>query len=62
LDATADVPGNANASAIDAVFTEGGQPLAFDLTGLDLGGLGEILRDLSALHVGSDGNLTGAVP
>jgi hypothetical protein len=54
------VPGNPNAAAIDAVFTELGQPLAFDLTGLDLAGLGEILRDLSALHVGSDGNLIGA--
>jgi hypothetical protein len=52
-------PGDPNAAAIDAVFTKGGQPLAFDLSGLDLAGLDDILRDLSALHVGDDGNLTG---
>ncbi len=56
------VPGNANAAAIDAVFTELGQPLAFDLSGLDLAGLDDVVRDLSALRVGSDGNLTGATP
>jgi hypothetical protein len=54
--------GNANAAAIDAIFADGGQPLGFDLLGLDLGGLALILQDLTALSVGSDGNLTGTVP
>jgi hypothetical protein len=52
-------PGDPNAAAIDAVFTEPGAPVAFDLMGLDLAGLDAMLRDLAALHVGSDGNLTG---
>jgi hypothetical protein len=55
-------PDNPNAAAIDAVFTELGEPLAFDVSGLDLAGLDDVLRDLAALHVGSDGNLTGPTP
>jgi hypothetical protein len=55
-------PGNPNTAAIDAIFTEMGQPLAFDLGGLDLAGLDIIVRDLEALRVGSDGNLTGPTP
>jgi hypothetical protein len=55
-------PGNANAAAIDAIFTDGGQPLALDRTGLDLGGLKLILQDLAALYVGPRGNLTGPRP
>jgi hypothetical protein len=52
-----------DAAAIDAIFTyNNGQPLAFDLTGLDLAGLGLILDDLTALKVGPDGHLTGPVP
>jgi hypothetical protein len=52
--------GNPNQAAIDAVFTNNGQPLAFDLPGLDLGGLGLILADLEALKVSND-QLTGPV-
>jgi hypothetical protein len=52
-----------NAAAIDAIFTNNGHPLSFDLTdNLDLGGLALILAKLSSLHVGSDGNLTGPIP
>src|SRR5262249_53894085 len=53
--------GNASKAAIDAVFTKYGQSLAFDLAGLDLGGLAQILADLQALKVGSTGGLTGPV-
>jgi hypothetical protein len=53
--------GNPNKAAIDAVFTNNGQSLAFDLAGLDLGGLALILADLKALTTGSNGNLTGPV-
>jgi hypothetical protein len=59
---TSATPGNPNTTAVDAIFTEMGQPLAFDLSGLDLGGLDLIVRDLDALRVGSDGNLTGPTP
>jgi hypothetical protein len=55
----------ANKAAIDAIFTKnGGVPLAFDSVPgtLDLGGLALILNDLNALHVGTDGNLTGPMP
>jgi hypothetical protein len=55
------VAGSPNAAAIDAIFTNRGQPLAFDLSGLDLAGLNLILADLLALKVGADGNLTGPV-
>jgi hypothetical protein len=51
-----------NATEIDAIFTQGGQPLAFDQIGFDLAGLGLILTDLGNLHVGPDGNLTGPMP
>jgi hypothetical protein len=55
-------PGNPSKAAIDAVFTNNGQPLGFDLTGLDLGGLALILADLKALKVDSStSNLTGPV-
>jgi hypothetical protein len=53
-------PGNPSKAAIDAVFTKNGQSLAFDLAGLDLGGLAVILADLEALKV-SNGQLTGPV-
>jgi hypothetical protein len=55
------LPGSPIASAIDAIFTNGSQPLAFDLTGLDLGGLNLILQDLEALLV-RNGTLTGPIP
>jgi hypothetical protein len=56
------LPGSPNGAAIDAIFThDGGQPLAFDLTGLDLGGLNLILQDLEALQV-RNGTLTGPIP
>jgi hypothetical protein len=48
-----------NAAAIDAIFTNGGSPLSFDLNPLDLGGLQLILTDLAALYVDSNGNLAG---
>jgi hypothetical protein len=53
-----------NASAIDAIFTDGGLALSFDLTPLafDLGGLSLILQDLAALIVGTNGQLTGTKP
>jgi hypothetical protein len=54
-------PGDASKAAIDAVFSNNGQPLGFDLAGLDLGGLAMILADLKALKVGSNGNLSGPV-
>jgi hypothetical protein len=50
-----------SAAAIDAIFTQGGAALGFDQSGLDLGGLNMILTDLAALHVGSNGKLTGPV-
>ena len=54
----------ANLTAIDAIFTNNGQPLAFYLTagGLDLGGLQLMLADLAALYVNSNGNLAGTKP
>jgi hypothetical protein len=52
--------GSPNTAAIDVIFTEMGQPLAFDLSSLDLGGLALIVQNLGALRVGSDGNLTDA--
>jgi hypothetical protein len=52
----------ANLNAINWIFTSNMQPLAFDLMNLDLGGLALILADLGALHVGSNGQLTGPVP
>jgi len=51
-----------DAAAIDAIFTEDHLPLLFDLTGLDLGGLALILRDLAALSVDGHGHLTGPLP
>lgn len=51
--------GNPNKAALDAVFTNLGQPLHFDLNGLDLAGLDLVLADLAALKVGSNGILTG---
>jgi hypothetical protein len=47
-------PVNPNKAAIDAVFSNNG----FDLTGLDLKGLAQILANLKALKVGSNGILT----
>ena len=51
-------PGNPNAAAIDAIFTDNGQTLSLDVPGQPLGGLELILEELAALAVGSDGNLT----
>jgi hypothetical protein len=51
--------GNPNAAAIDAIFTNNGQPLGLDLPGDPLGGLELILEDLAALYVNSNGNLAG---
>jgi hypothetical protein len=53
--------GNLNAAAINAIFTNNKLPLALDLSGLDLGGLALILRDLQNLKV-VNGTLTGPVP
>jgi hypothetical protein len=50
-----------NASAIDAIFTDHGSPLSFDVGPLDLSGLGLILTDLHVLKVGPGGTLTGPV-
>jgi hypothetical protein len=56
-------PGNPNKAVLDAIFTNGGLPLAFDDPNtLDLGGLNWILNDLASLHVGTNGNLTGTTP
>jgi hypothetical protein len=52
-----------NRSAIDAIFTHDGAPLAFDKDApLDLVGLDLILSDLANLHVGDDGQLDGTHP
>jgi hypothetical protein len=51
-------PSNPNKAVLDDIFTNLGQQLAFDQSGLDLGGLKLILTDLAALHV-SNGLLTG---
>jgi hypothetical protein len=48
-----------NAAAIDAIFTNNGSALAFDINALDLGGLNLILTDLAALYVDAHGNLAG---
>jgi hypothetical protein len=50
--------GNANAAAIDTIFRNRGNPLAFDVSGLDLNVLGLILANLRRLHAGTDGNLS----
>jgi hypothetical protein len=55
-------PGNPNAAAIDAIFTDNGQPLGLDLPGQPLGGLELILQDLAALYVDSSGKLAGPKP
>ena len=53
-------PGNPNAAAIDAIFTDEGQPLGLDLPNEPLAGLAEILEDLAALYVDPDnGDLAG---
>jgi hypothetical protein len=54
-------PNDPNAAAIDAIFTNNGMPLLFDLAGLDLQGLNLILTDLAALKVNNKGNLVGPV-
>jgi hypothetical protein len=41
-----------DAAAIDAIFTQGGQPLRFDITPGDLAGLAAIEHDLNALSIG----------
>jgi hypothetical protein len=54
--------GNPNAAAIDAIFTDDGQPLELDLPNQPLAGLALILEDLAALHVDSEGHLAGPKP
>jgi hypothetical protein len=51
-----------NAAAIDAIFTDMGNQLFIDTTPQGLSNLALILKDLAALHVGNDGNLTGPIP
>ena len=41
-----------DATAIDAIFTQGGQPLQFDIAPGDLAGLSAIEKDLNALSIG----------
>ncbi|MDR3638691.1 MAG: calcium-binding protein [Isosphaeraceae bacterium] len=41
-----------DAAAIDAIFTQGGQPLQFDIAPGDLAGLSAIEKDLDALSIG----------
>ena len=53
--------GDPSKAAIDANFTDMGNTLAFDRSGLDLAGLGLILQDMVALQV-SNGKLTGTKP
>jgi hypothetical protein len=53
------IAGNSDALAIDAIFTDNHTSLGFDLTGLDLGGLGSILRDLRSLRATAGGHLIG---
>jgi hypothetical protein len=50
------IKGSADAAAIDAIFTDGGNPLSLDLSGA---GLNLILTDLIALGVDAHGHLTG---
>jgi hypothetical protein len=54
--------GTPNAAAIDAIFTENGQPLGLDLPGQPFGGLELILQDLADLYVDSSGKLAGPKP
>ncbi len=54
-------PGNPNAAAIDAIFTDEDQPLELDLPHQPLGGLALILEQLAALYVDTDnGDLAGS--
>jgi hypothetical protein len=53
--------GTSSAAAIDALFTNGGQPLAFDVNSGDLQGLNLILQDLLRLQVAGNATLTGPV-
>ena len=53
--------GSANGAPIEAIFTQHGLRLSFNLTGMDLGGLSFILADLNALTVDKNGNLAGPV-
>jgi hypothetical protein len=41
-----------DAAAIDAIFTQGGHPLYFDMAPGDLAGLSAIEKDLDALSIG----------
>ncbi|HET9131213.1 MAG TPA: hypothetical protein VFO86_09710, partial [Terriglobia bacterium] len=50
-----------NAAAINAIFTENGQRLNFDLSPLDLGGIYSILTDLIALRLDANNNLVGPI-
>jgi hypothetical protein len=51
-----------SATAIDAIFSSQGQALAFDQSGLDLGGLDLILEHLKALGVDANEHLLEPIP
>ena len=51
-----------NAAAINAIWTNGGVTLAFDINPNDLAGLGLILTDLNAITLSSGGVLSGTTP
>ena len=54
-----------DAAAIDAIFTQGGQPLELDMTPGDLAGLTAIEKDLDAPSIGVNGQgryLGGSTP
>ena len=53
---------SASYAAIQAIWTNNGIPLSFDISPLDLQGLTLILKDLNALTIGSNGSLTGTTP
>jgi hypothetical protein len=52
-------PDDQSLAAIDAIFTQEGNPLALDISGFDLGGLALIQQDLKVLNVDSNKKLTG---
>lgn len=54
-------PGNPNAAAIDAIFTQQSAPLALDVLPQDLQGLSSILQDLAASRLNAKGILTGPI-
>jgi hypothetical protein len=55
-------PNSINGQAIDAIFTNGGIQLEFDINPGDLKGLALILTDLANLFVNANGQLGGTIP